>query len=102
MSRPATGRAAPERESHPIPGGTAPFPWFRLLPRGGLPRSYARDLRPLAAVPLDAILASAPQAAARNPPLRHPAMTENLQSAAARGPKVGEPRTESPSEAARR
>ena len=30
----------------------------RGIPRGGLPLRYARDLRPLAAIPLDAISAS--------------------------------------------
>ena len=31
---------------------------LRLRARGGLPLRYARDLRPLAAIPFDAILAS--------------------------------------------
>jgi len=41
-----------------------------LRARGGLPLRYARDLRPLAAIPLDAIFAFASYAASWNPPLR--------------------------------
>jgi len=47
---------------------------------GGFLGSYARDLRPLAAIPLDVIFASAPYAASEEPPAAPPVECKILTS----------------------